>query len=88
MNGLERMFVERHRADSMLSSRDTDTHRVCGTCNNLLPLDNFYKDGKNPDGSTRYRRDCKYCYKSIRTAEYIYKNKKEAKSSATISKAR
>jgi hypothetical protein len=69
----EQLFKEKERADQSLSARDTATHRVCGTCNNLLPLESFYKDGKNPDGSTRYRRDCKACYKNMRAAEYLYK---------------
>lgn len=45
---------------------DTDTHRVCGTCGELKPLECFYKDGKDKQGNTKYRRDCKLCYKKTR----------------------
>lgn len=52
-----------------VASKDTSTHRMCGTCNKLKPLVDFYKDGTNPDGTTRYRRDCKDCYKKTRILE-------------------
>lgn len=52
-----------------MSAKDTPTHRVCGCCNQLLPVENFYKDGKTPDGRTKYRRDCKACYKKQRIME-------------------
>lgn len=58
--GLNNMFV---------ASKDTDTHRVCGTCNELKPLAYFYKDGKDSQGNARYRRDCKDCYKKTRHQE-------------------
>ena len=48
------------------SNRDTDTHRVCGTCGELKPLSEFYKDGVNKNGQVKYRRDCKDCYKKTR----------------------
>ncbi len=63
---------------SHLASRDTETHKVCSSCNELLTIDNFYKDGTNKrDGTTRYRRDCKECYKASRMAEYMYKKGRE-----------
>ena len=52
-----------------IASNDTETHRVCGTCNELKPLSEFYKDGKDSSGSVRYRRDCKQCYKRTRLQE-------------------
>ena len=52
--------------DIFLTSRDTDTHRVCGTCGELKPVSEFYKDGKDNYGNIRYRRDCKDCYKRQR----------------------
>lgn len=52
-----------------ISDRDTSTHRVCGTCNKLKPVSDFYKDGKDREGNIRYRRDCKECYKKTRIAE-------------------
>ena len=52
-----------------IGDKDTDTHRVCGTCGLLKPVSDFYKDGKYKDGRTRYRRDCKDCYKSTRITE-------------------
>lgn len=55
--------------DIFVSSRDTDTHRVCGTCGALKPVSEFYKDGTDSEGKTRYRRDCKWCYKCTRNSE-------------------
>lgn len=49
-----------------IGARDTDTHRVCGTCGELKPVECFYKDGKYSNGKTRYRRDCRECYKKQR----------------------
>lgn len=49
-----------------IGDRDTDTHRVCGTCGKLKPVEEFYKDGKDKNGKTKYRRDCKECYKKAR----------------------
>ena len=49
-----------------ISARDTDTHRVCGTCGELKPVSAFYKDGKDSHGNVRYRRDCRDCYKKTR----------------------
>ena len=60
--------------EDYIASRDTDTHRVCGSCNELLPLKDFYKDGKDNAGNTRYRRDCKQCYKVTRIREYERKH--------------
>lgn len=56
-----------------VATRDTDTHRVCGTCNELKPNKDFYKDGKDNKGETRYRRDCKDCYKRTRIHEATMK---------------
>ena len=52
-----------------VSDRDTDTHRVCGSCGELKPVTAFYKDGKDRDGNIRYRRDCRDCYKKTRIME-------------------
>lgn len=49
-----------------LASNDTDTHRICGTCGELKPKTEFFKDGKNARGEVRYRRDCKQCYHEAR----------------------
>lgn len=54
---------------------DTDTHRTCGECGESKTMDDFYKDGKNPDDSPRYRRDCKECYNIKR--KRVKKMKKE-----------
>lgn len=51
------------------AENDTDTHRVCGTCGELKPVECFYRDGKYSDGRTRYRRDCRNCYKKTRFEE-------------------
>lgn len=53
-------------ATDYVSNRDTDTHRVCGTCGELKPVEEFYKDGKDKNGKIKYRRDCKDCYKKAR----------------------
>lgn len=53
-----------------VASKDTETHRVCGMCGELKPVEEFYKDGKNSNGNTRYRRDCKDCYKAARMMSY------------------
>ena len=52
-----------------IADKDTDTHRVCGCCGELKPVEEFYKDGKYSDGKIRYRRDCKECYKQTRLFE-------------------
>jgi len=65
--------------DFFISSRDTDTHRVCGACDELLPNEEFYRDGKDNYGKTRYRRDCKSCYKTIRLHEARFKERKMMK---------
>lgn len=53
-------------SELFISDRDTDTERVCGCCGIVKPVTAFYKDGKYPNGKTRYRRDCKECYKATR----------------------
>ena len=49
--------------------KDSDTHRVCGMCEESKPFDQFYKDGKDGKGNIKYRRDCKDCYKRARITE-------------------
>lgn len=60
-----------------VATNDTATHRVCGTCGQLKPVEEFYKDGKDREGNPRYRRDCKECYKITRLHEAEMKNKKK-----------
>ena len=60
-----------------VADKDTNTHRVCGTCGELKPVEAFYKDGKDSHGNTRYRRDCRDCYKHTRMAEAIRKGGKK-----------
>lgn len=62
--GLTDLFVTEY-----VSEQDTDTHRVCGTCGQLKPVSDFYKDGHDSHGKIRYRRDCKDCYKKTRIIE-------------------
>ena len=62
-------------APDFISEQDTDTHRVCGSCGELKPVQEFYKDGKDRNGKVRYRRDCKACYKKTRIMEERMKNK-------------
>ena len=61
--------------DIFIGEQDTSTHRVCGTCGQLKPLEAFYKDGRDSNGNVRYRRDCRACYKNTRIKERKYKNK-------------
>ena len=59
--------------DMFVATKDTDTHRVCGTCGQLKPVEEFYKDGHDRNGKPRYRRDCKECYKVTRIREAVMK---------------
>lgn len=63
--------------DMFVSDKDTETHRVCGTCNELKPVEDFYKDGKDNHGNIKYRRDCKECYKVTRIREAKMKVRKK-----------
>lgn len=56
-------------AELFIADRDTDTHRVCGSCGQTKPVEAFYRDGKYRDGKIRYRRDCRDCYKKARLSE-------------------
>lgn len=71
-------MTSRELTTGYIGDMDTETHRVCGTCGELKPVSEFYKDGLDSRGKVRYRRDCKDCYKKIRVAEAKMKNKKGA----------
>ena len=60
-----------------IGAHDTDTHRVCGTCGELKPLDAFYRDGRDSHGNVRYRRDCRECYKIQRIQDAERKKAKK-----------
>lgn len=60
-------------SEMFVATNDTDTHRTCGACGKLKPVEEFYKDGKDKDGKQRYRRDCKDCYKTARMHEAAIK---------------
>ena len=63
--------------DMFVATNDTDTHRVCGTCGILKPVEDFYKDGKDKKtGKPKYRRDCKECYKATRIREAELKDRR------------
>lgn len=68
---LDEVFKQEYIGD-----KDTETHHVCGTCGQLKPLSEFYKDGTTKDGKVKYRRDCKECYKRSRMMEAKLKQKK------------
>lgn len=72
------MKLDDHTMD-YIGDRDTETHRVCGTCGELKPVAEFYKDGLDSQGRPRYRRDCKVCYKKTRVVEARMKNKRGVK---------
>ena len=63
--------------EMFVSDKDTETHRVCGTCGELKPTEDFYKDGKDNHGNIKYRRDCKECYKVTRIREAKMKGRKK-----------
>jgi hypothetical protein len=50
--------------------------RKCGNCEEEKPVTEFYRDGEDPDGNTKYRRDCKLCYKITRSEEMAAKKAK------------
>lgn len=54
-------------------------YRVCSECMQEKHVSMFYSDGTNRDGSQRYRRDCKVCYKTKRTQAKEMKAKAGAK---------
>lgn len=64
-------------ADIFVATQDTDTHRTCGTCGMLKPVEAFYKDGRDKTGKLRYRRDCKDCYKTTRMREADLKKRRK-----------
>lgn len=51
--------------------------RKCGTCLEIKPVNEFYKDGKTASGEPRYRRDCKMCYKKGRAANKALKTRRK-----------
>ena len=71
------MKLEEIFGTDFISVHDTDTHRVCGTCGELKPVEKFYKDGKDSKGKVRYRRDCRECYKEQRILESKLKRSKK-----------
>lgn len=77
-----------HLEDLFIANKDTDTHRVCGTCGELKPVSAFYKDGKDSKGKIRYRRDCRECYKRARLQEAALKKKKEVQANGKSSDGR
>lgn len=48
---------------------DSDEYRTCGTCGERKAHNMFYRDGNNKDGSPKFRRDCKDCYRKTRMSE-------------------
>lgn len=44
--------------------------KVCSTCGEKFPLDNFYKSGKTKKGNTRYSCECKECRKKRENKRY------------------
>lgn len=52
--------------------------KVCSTCGEDKPLSQYYKNGVDKDGVTRYRADCKTCYnikkKNIKKTHTKFKN--------------
>jgi hypothetical protein len=49
--------------------KEQQAERLCGTCGFPKDLNQFYKDGKDKEGNTKYRRDCKECYNKTRVIE-------------------
>ena len=71
------MKLEEIFGTDFISEHDTETHRVCGICGELKPVEAFYKDGKDSHGNVRYRRDCRDCYKKQRILESKWKRSKK-----------
>lgn len=69
-------MLEEIFATKFVGDKDTDTHRVCGICGLLKPVEEFYKDGKDKNGKPKYRRDCRECYKKTRIIEAKARTKK------------
>ena len=65
--------------DIFIGEQDTATHRVCGTCGKLKPVEAFYKDGRDSSGNVRYRRDCRECYENTRIKEQKLKERNKKK---------
>lgn len=63
------MSIQELLEADFIGAHDTKTHRVCGTCGKLKPVEEFYKDGMDKKGNVKYRRDCKDCYKKQRFLE-------------------
>jgi hypothetical protein len=55
---------------------ENKVERVCGTCGETKSLSEFYKDGKDKEGKTKYRRDCKECYRLTRLRARNMKRRK------------
>lgn len=66
-----------HGGYSTYCSLDADGNivaKACTFCGELKKIDLFAKNGKNADGTCRYRDDCKTCY-NIRRRENTAKKK-------------
>ena len=44
--------------------------KFCKTCNEELPLDQFYGNGKTPNGTKKYKPSCKACENSAQVKRY------------------
>jgi hypothetical protein len=65
---------------------DDKTQRTCGGCLERKPVTEFYKDGVDGEGETKYRRNCKDCYRITRLK--ADRAKKEASRPAPRTKTR
>lgn len=66
-------------SDMFVATKDSETHRTCGTCGLTKPVEEFYKDGLDKNGKPKYRRDCKDCYKVTRMREAEMKKGRKKK---------
>jgi len=57
-------------------NEEFDKVKTCSVCGLTKHLSEFYKDGTNSKGQTRYRSDCKACYKQTRAYESDLKERK------------
>ena len=44
--------------------------KVCKTCNEELPLDQFYGNGTTPNGTKKFKPSCKTCENSAQSQRY------------------
>jgi hypothetical protein len=47
--------------------------KKCKECGEIMDIHNFYRDGHSNKGVVRYRRECKFCYNTVKNRNTNYK---------------